>query len=92
MMHYQCKCPHHLVARVFRVLSGLAALGFFVVVFRKATFLGWGADIYFMSAIMLVVMALATKSCGCCRRHGMGCGCGVCMPGEMKEKMEKMEM
>lgn len=68
----ECRCPHHIVARVFRVLAGLAALGFFIAAFRTLGLFGWGAGGYFESAIMLVIMGEATKSCNCCH-HGCGC-------------------
>jgi len=92
MMHKGCRCVHHIVSRVFSVLAGLAALGFFVVVFRRVVLFGWSADVYFMSAIMLVIMARTGKVCGCCRKYlammekdGMSmkcdhqnCACGNC--------------
>ena len=69
LMGKGCRCPHHIVQGVFHVLAGLFALGFFVVVFRRMALFGWSADIYFMSAIMLVVMAGSGKMCRCCRGH-----------------------
>lgn len=94
MMHGGCRCPHHWVAKIFRFLSGLAGLAFFVVVFRRAVLFGWSADVYFMSAIVLVIMAQATRMCRCCMGHGMGYMCKDCMPGK-EEKMghhEEMSM
>lgn len=88
MMHGGCRCPHHIVSKVFTFLSGLAGIGFFVVVFRQAPAFGWSADVYFMSAIMLVIMARATKMCHCCWGHGMGYNCKDCMPGHEEKKMD----
>ncbi len=94
MMHHMgCKCPHHVVAKVFHFLASVAGLGFFLVVLRKAALFGYSADAYFMAAIVLVIMAKGTSICGCCMRHwgmmkgamggGMcshegGCVCGDC--------------
>lgn len=73
-----------MVATVFGVLASAAAIAFFVVIFSRATLFGFSADVYFMSAIMLVIIARGMKMCRCCKGHGMGYQCSGCgSAGEM---------
>lgn len=76
MMHRGCRCFHHVFGAVVSVLAGLSAVGFFVVLFRQATLFGWSVDAYFMSAIMLVIIARTGKVCRCCH-SGMGMKMGM---------------
>ena len=88
-MNGHCGCWCHKVAMVFHVLAGLAAALFFVAAFRATGLWGWGVGGYFESAIMLMILGFATKSCGCYCHHG--CGCEVEMEEE-DTKEEKMAM
>ena len=92
MMHNGCRCFHHIVKKVLMVLAGLSGIGFFVVVFRRVALFGWSADLYFMSAIVLVIIANATKMCGCWKRHeGMGGHCEHCGMGGKDMHMGGMD-
>lgn len=74
---------------IFNMLAGLAAVLFFVAAFRPTGLWGWGVGGYFESAIMLMIIAFATKACGCYCHYGCMCE----MPMEkMEEKMEEKMM
>lgn len=73
MMHdMQCKCLHHPFAKLLALLGGWTALGFFIALFTKATFLGFESLDYFMSAVVLTLAIHGMKMCSCCRHHGYG--------------------
>lgn len=83
MHDMQCRCFHHPFAVVLSLFGAWTALGFFIALFTKNMFLGFGSEDYFMSAIVLAVTAHGMKMCPC-RRHHHGCNGEMCSRG-MKE-------
>ena len=89
MHHGNCKCGHHICAKILVGLAWLAAIGFWLAswkgMFWNLDNMGW-----FYHVIVFVVLAFSTKFCGCCWKQmgmmgkGMGCvcNCGECMGGK----------
>lgn len=80
-----CKCFHHGVVKVFVVLAWASALGFWWATAFKTTFLWMDSSHFFMDVVVLVLLVLSTKYCGCCGMggsntcsHNDGCKCGDC--------------
>ena len=67
-MHGNCKCPHHIVAKILMVLAWIPAILFFV---SGPTGMVWNmdADQYLKVTLVLSLLLLGTKSCGCCSKH-----------------------
>jgi hypothetical protein len=81
--HGNCKCPHHIVAKVFSILSGLSGLGFLYTAWTGMS-AGLDANLWFEQAIIFLLLGKGTGMCKCCGPeagkcgHGGGCGCGDC--------------
>lgn len=70
MMHdMHCNCHHHKFAMVLGLLGAWTAIGFFVALFTKDLFLGFGSEDYFMSVVVLGFAMHGTKMCPCWRKH-----------------------
>ena len=72
-MHGNCKCPHHIVNKALMVLAWVAGVLFFWSSWGVRTFWGFDALYWGWSVVVLVLMAKASKFCGCCK-WGMGMG------------------
>ncbi len=73
MMHGgMCKCPHHVVNKVLMLLAWIAGILFFWSSWGART--SWGLDVLYWawSVVGLVLMAKASKFCGCCGWGKMG--------------------
>lgn len=82
----QCHCGHHKLARVIPALSWISAILFFWASFTEGFVFGFDTQYYFETAILLVVLGMGMKSCGCCCEGG-SCGkmvCGSCGPDEKR--------
>ncbi len=91
-MHGMCKCPHHIVNKVLMLLAWIAGILFFWSSWDRRTFWGFDALYWAWSVVVLVLMAKASKFCGCCGMgmmggkiegervcsHENGCVCGDC--------------
>lgn len=75
-----CKCPHHIVNKVLVVLAWVAGVLFFWSSWGTRTFWGFDALYWAWSVVVLVLLAKASKFCGC---YGMGMSK---MMGGMEEK------
>ncbi len=91
MMHGgMCKCPHHIVNKVLMLLAWIAGVLFFWSSWGARTFWGFDALYWAWSVVVLVLMAKASKFCGCCGHGMMGkmeggmckCNCGSCEGGK----------
>lgn len=83
-----CKCFHHGAVKVFMVLAGLSALGFWWATAFKTSFLWLDGDHFYKDVVILSLLVFISKFCGCCGHggmggknmcsHEMGCKCGDC--------------
>ena len=73
-----CKCPHHKVNKVLMILAWVAGVLFFWGSWAGRAFWGFDALYWAWSVVVLVLLAKASKFCGCCGWGGMGKG-GMCM-------------
>lgn len=88
-MHGNCKCGHHVCAKILVGLAWLAAIGFWWADWSVTT-IGWmDAEHLFRDVVILSLLAFGTKFCGCCWKGGkmMGgmnctCSCGNCGGGK----------
>jgi len=81
MMHGNCKCFHHICAKILVVLAWLSAIGFWWASWKG---LAWNLDSseWFAHIVVFVLLAFSTKFCGCCWKnmkamHG-GMACPAC--------------
>ncbi|OGM99834.1 MAG: hypothetical protein A2650_00175 [Candidatus Yanofskybacteria bacterium RIFCSPHIGHO2_01_FULL_41_53] len=86
-MEGNCKCFHHSLNKVIVVLVWLSALGFWWATAFKTTFLWIDGQHFFMDVVVLSLLLLTSKFCGCCGwnkgggnvcMHGGSCKCGDC--------------
>ena len=75
-----CNCFHHGLNKVLVVLVWLSALGFWWATAFKMSFMWIDGQHFFMDVVVLSLLLLTSKFCGCCR-HGMG-GSNMCMHGD----------
>ena len=83
-----CKCFHHGAVKVMMFLAGLSAIGFWWATAFKTTFLWMDGGHFFMDVVILSLLVITSKYCGCCGMgkiggsntcsHGSGCSCGDC--------------
>jgi len=79
-----CKCFHHGLNKVIVVLVWLSALGFWWATTFKMTFLWMDSQLFFMDVVILSLLLLTSKFCGCCGKgsnvcsHSGDCKCGDC--------------
>jgi hypothetical protein len=69
MHDMHCNCFHHKLAMVLGLFGAWTAIGFFVTLFVKDLFLGFGAEDYFMSVVVLGLSMHGMNMCPCWRRH-----------------------
>ena len=83
-MHGNCKCFHHVCAKILVVLAWLSALAFLWASWK--TTLVWNLDSseWFYHVVVFALLAFSTKFCGCCMKmmgskmmHG-GMSCPAC--------------
>lgn len=93
MMHGNCRCGHHWVAKVLVVLAWLSAFGFWWTSWKTSQIWWMDAEHFFKDVVILGLLAFSTKFCDCCGRgkmmskvdgmggmckHEGGCTCGDC--------------
>jgi hypothetical protein len=69
MHDMHCNCFHHKFAMVLGLFGAWTTLGFFVSLFMKDLFLGFGSEDYFMSVVVLALAMHGTHLCPCWRKH-----------------------
>ena len=74
-----CRCLHHLFSKLLALLAWVAGVLFFWSSWGTRTFWGFDALYWAWSVVVLVLLAKASKFCGCC---GMGMKMG--MGGKME--------
>lgn len=87
-MHGNCKCGHHVIAKLLMLLAWVSAILFFV---SGSKGLVWNMDVdqYFQLVIVFSLLLFGTKFCGCCWKGKMmsggmncACTCGNCEGGK----------
>lgn len=79
-----CKCFHHGVVKVMMALAGLSALGFWWASAFDQTLLWMDTDHFFKDTVVLSLLVMLTRYCGCCGGgagmcgHDDSCKCGDC--------------
>ena len=77
-----CKCVHHVCAKVMVVLIWLSAFGFWWATAFKESFLWMNGEHFFRDVVILGLLLLTAKYCGCCGmgncNHDESCKCGDC--------------
>lgn len=83
-MHWRC-CWMPIIGGGFWVLAVLSLI--FAWVAKDTVFLGYSGLGWYWNALVLGVLAIPLKlKSGWCRKHGDGCGGGMCgMPGHNHE-------
>lgn len=90
MMHHgNCKCFHHICAKILVGLAWVAAVLFFWAGWKAALVWNVSAEGYFRVVIVLILLAFSTKFCGYCGWGKMGgkmmncaCACDECAGGK----------
>ena len=88
-MNNKCKCLHHGLNKVIVLLVWFSAVGFWWATVFKQTLLWMDSEHFFQDVIILGVLVLVSKDCGCCGAsvksggvgvcsHGLGCKCEDC--------------
>jgi len=79
-MHGNCKCFHHICAKILVGLAWVAAVLFFWTGWKAGLVWGVSAEGYFRVVIIFVLLAFSTKFCGCCGKGMMmgGMSCPAC--------------
>ena len=84
MMEENCKCFHHGLVKALVVLAWLSAIGFWWASAFKQSFFWMDADHFFKDAVVIGLLILLSKYCGCCGMrndmcgHSGDCKCGDC--------------
>jgi hypothetical protein len=79
-----CKCFHHGVVKVMLFLVWMSALGFWWATAFKQSFWWMDGNHFFMDVVILSLLILTTRFCGCCGfmtgkcTHDSSCKCGDC--------------
>ncbi len=71
-MHGNCKCPHHWAAKIMMVLIWVAGVIFFWTSLMATTVWGFEPLYYAWVVVVLSLMSLSMRSCGCCGWGKMG--------------------
>lgn len=84
-MHGNCKCGHHVCAKVLMVLAWLAAIAFWWTSWKSTIVWDLDSTEWFFHVVVLGILAFGTKFCGCCWKGKMmdgnmncACSCGSC--------------
>jgi len=88
-MHGNCKCGHHVCAKILVGLAWLSAIAFWWASWNGTIVWNFDSSDWFAQAIVFVLLAFSTKFCGCCWKNmkiagGMNCACtcGNCEGGK----------
>ena len=74
-MEGECKCFHHSIVKVIFVLMWFSAIGFWWASAFKQTFLWIDSTHFFMDVVILALLMITSKYCGCCGWHRMSKMC-----------------
>lgn len=88
-MHGNCKCGHHVCAKVLMVLAWLTAIAFWWASWGGTIVWNLDSSEWFAHVVVFSLLLFGTKFCGCCGRdgkmmdkntcsHSEGCKCGDC--------------
>ena len=91
MHHGNCKCFHHLCAKVLMGLAWLAAIAFWWASWKSTIVWNFDSSEWFSHVVVFSLLLFGTVFCGCCGRggkmmagnggsckHEMDCKCGDC--------------
>ncbi|MEX1064066.1 MAG: hypothetical protein WD898_00565 [Candidatus Paceibacterota bacterium] len=90
-MHGHNKCGHHMVAKLLLVLAWLAALGFWLAMW-KGMFWNVEPTGWFSHVVVFSLLAFGTKFCSCYSKNRMmggmkcDCSCNDCEGGMCEGK------
>ena len=91
-MHNSCRCGHHWAEKIMMALVWVAGVLFFWTSLKGVLIWGFESLYYAWVVVILSLMGLSMKSCGCCGSYKMmgskmdskmcshegGCKCGDC--------------
>ena len=67
MQSDKCKCPHHWVTKLLRLLALISAILFLWTTWRSGMVLGFSSGIWFEHFVVFVLMVIGIKGgCKCC--------------------------
>ena len=69
MMQGNCKCFHHICAKILVVLAWVAAVLFFWTGWKAGLVWNVSAEGYFRVVVVFILLAFSTKFCGCCWKN-----------------------
>ena len=77
MMYGNCKCFHHVCAKIPALLSWVSAIAFFWTAWKTTVVWNLDETTWFYSTVVFFILAISTKFCGCCWKnykmmHGHG--------------------
>lgn len=78
MYDNNCKCFHHVAVKVMMFLAGLSAFGFWWATAFKTSLMWMDGSHFFMDVVILSLLVIISKHCGCCGMHKMGGMSGTC--------------
>ena len=70
MQEGMCKCGHHWVEKLMMVLAWLAAIGFWLALWRDGAFWNVASDVWFQHVVVFSLLLFGMSWCSCC--GGMG--------------------
>lgn len=81
-MKGMCSCGHHRAAMLLSVLTWLLGIAFFWASWNSTGFvMGFDADYYFKSVVVLALLMMGMRNCNCCCERAC---CGTC-PVQMEK-------
>ena len=89
-MHGNCKCGHHVCAKILVGLAWLSAIAFWWASWKSTIVWDLDSTELFYHVVIFGLLAFSTKFCGCCGRNGKmmstgmncACACGNCEGGK----------
>ena len=63
-----CKCGHHKIEKLMMVLAWLAAIAFWVALWKDGVFWNTSSDIWFQHVIVFSLLLFGMSWCWCCGR------------------------
>lgn len=85
-MHGNCRCGHHVVAKILMVLAWVAAIGFWLASWKHGKVVSISAEHYLKEVIVFSLLLFGSVFCKCCGKGMQGnmcnCECGSCEGGK----------
>ena len=70
----RCKCQHHKVGWLVKILAGVSALGFWIATLKHGSFFGISEIHFFKEFVVFALISISMhRGCTCCGGGGVNC-------------------